>query len=202
MHNSEKNLAEISNQIHTKIKELNFENYSPKIIAVSKTFGIDKIRPLIDYGHEDFGENRVQEAAEKWKDVKNNKINLHLIGKLQTNKVKLALSIFDFIHSLDSEKLAIKISEEQKKINKNLKFFIQINLGKEKQKGGIDPKNLESFYSYCVKNLNLDIIGTMCLPPYGENPEPYFSQLNEINKSLNLYLNWQNYEIRKDLFKI
>mgnify|MGYP001187916002 CR=1 FL=1 len=179
-------LTEISNQINYKIKELNYKNYSPKIIAVSKTFAMDKIKPLIDVGHQDFGENRVQEAVEKWSQIKNQSIKLHLIGKLQTNKVKQAINLFDFIHSLDSEKLAKKISEEQKKIGKNLQIFIQINLGNESQKSGINPAVASNFYHYCINDLNLNIIGTMCLPPFGDDPEPHFRKLSEINKSLNL----------------
>tara|TARA_B100000029_G_scaffold490624_1_gene549837 strand:+ start:3823 stop:4476 length:654 start_codon:yes stop_codon:yes gene_type:complete len=179
-------LNEINNEINNKVKELNYKGYSPKIIAVSKTFDINKIKPLIDFGHQDFGENRVQEAVEKWSNYKNENIKLHLIGKLQTNKVKQAINLFDFIHSLDSEKLANKISEEQNKINKHLKIFIQINLGNEKQKAGINPQSVKDFHDYCKNNLNLNVIGTMCLPPFGENPEPYFKKLSEINIMLKL----------------
>ncbi len=185
MHKALVNIEEINNKISEQIKELNLKNYSPNIIAVSKTFTLDKIKPLINSGHTNFGENRVQEALEKWTQIKDEKIKLHLIGKLQTNKVKLALEIFDFVHSLDSEKLATKISDEQKVRNKNLKLFIQVNIGKEIQKSGIDPKHIESFFKYC-KSINLDIIGTMCLPPIGLNPEPYFKELSEINKTLKL----------------
>ena len=142
--------------------------------------------PLIEYGHKDFGENKVQEALEKWKDVKsNNNVNLHLIGKLQTNKVKFAVKIFDYIHSLDNEKLAKKISEEQKKQNKKPKIFIQINLGDEAQKSGINKDNLEEFYNFS-KNLGLDIIGLMCIPPFDENPSKFFSHMNELNQRINL----------------
>jgi len=186
MHNSQNQLTEINKNIESRIKELNYKDYNPKIIAVSKTFNEDKIKPLIEFGHRDFGENRVQEAYEKWSNIKDNKIKLHLIGKLQTNKVKIAVSLFDFIHSLDNEKLANKIAEEQKKVKRNLKIFIQVNFGDEKQKSGIAPKYIENFYNYCKKNLNLDVIGTMCLPPYAENPEPFFKQLGEINQSLKL----------------
>ena len=188
MHNSETQLSEINREINNKIKELNLINYSPRIIAVSKTFSIDKIMPLINFGHLDYGENRVQEAVEKWSKIKseNDKIKLHLIGKLQTNKAKLAVNLFDFIHSLDGEKLANKISNEQQKINKSVKLFIQVNLGNEDQKSGIEPKNVETFFKYCKTSLNLNIIGTMCIPPLGKNPEGYFKELNEINKSLNL----------------
>ena len=159
----------------------------PKIIAVSKTFKLDHILPLIDYGHLDFGENKVQEAVEKWTDVKekNKKINLHLIGKLQTNKVKFALKIFDFIHSLDSEKLAKKISEEQKKQNKRPKIFIQINLGEETQKSGINKENLIEFYNLS-KDLGLNIIGIMCIPPFDQDSSKFFSQMSKLNEMINL----------------
>ena len=172
--------------IKSKLLDLKEKDRIPKIIAVSKTFKIDHILPLIEYGHKDFGENKVQEALEKWKDVKsNNNVNLHLIGKLQTNKVKFAVKIFDYIHSLDNEKLAKKISEEQKKQNKKPKIFIQINLGDEAQKSGINKDNLEEFYNFS-KNLGLDIIGLMCIPPFDENPSKFFSHMNELNQRINL----------------
>ena len=159
---------------------------SPKIIAVSKTFKLEHINPLIDYGHIDFGENKVQEAVEKWTDVKKYKseIKIHLVGRLQTNKVKFALKVFDYIHSLDSKKLAVKISEEQAKHKIKPKLFIQINIGDESQKGGIRVNELEEFYNYCLE-LDLEIIGTMCLPPISNEPEKYFSRMNYLNKKLN-----------------
>ena len=158
----------------------------PKIIAVSKTFPIEKVLPLIEHGHLHYGENQVQEALDKWSDIKlkNNAIQLHLIGRLQTNKVKFALQIFDYIHSLDSERLAIKIADEQKKQEKNSKIFIQVNIGNEDQKSGINKDNLVDFYKFC-KNLNLNIIGTMCIPPNDGNTEKYFSEMNDLNKELN-----------------
>jgi pyridoxal phosphate enzyme (YggS family) len=182
MHNSVKNLIYIEDLIKSKVND----NKLPKIIAVSKTFPIENILPLINHGHLDYGENKVQEALGKWSDIKNqhNNIKLHLIGRLQTNKVKLALTIFDYIHSLDSEKLANKIADEQEKQRKKPKIFIQVNIGNEDQKSGIDKKNLNDFYKFC-KNLNLDIIGTMCIPPNDGNKEKYFSGMNEINKELN-----------------
>ena len=142
--------------------------------------------PLINHGHLDFGENKVQEAIDKWSDIKNkkNSIKLHLIGRLQTNKVKFALKIFDYIHSLDSEKLANKISDEQQKQKKKPKIFIQVNMGNEDQKSGIDKRNLSDFYRFC-KNLNLNIIGTMCIPPNDGNTEKYFSEMSDMNKELN-----------------
>ena len=173
--------------LKNKIK-LKSEVYkSIKIIAVSKTFGIDKIKPLIDYGHLDYGENKVQEAIDKWTDIKtkNPNIKLHLIGGLQTNKVKFAIKLFDFIHSVDSEKLAKKIADEEIKNLKKLKIFIQVNIGNEKQKSGIEIDSVENFYKYC-KNLNLDVIGLMCIPPINQDPTEYFKKLNLLNKKLKL----------------
>ena len=158
----------------------------PKIIAVSKTFPIENILPLVEYGHIHYGENKVQEALDKWSDIKsqNDRIKLHLIGKLQTNKVKFALKIFDYIHSLDSEKLANKIADEQAKQGKKPKIFIQVNIGNEEQKSGINKERLDDFYKFC-KNLNLDVIGTMCIPPNDQNTEKYFFEMNKINQELN-----------------
>ena len=186
MHQSITNLNSIQSSIKANQEKTDKKN-NIKIIAVSKTFEISHINPLIDYGHTDFGENKVQEAIEKWTDIKkkNNKLLLHLVGKLQSNKTKLALKIFDYIHSLDSEKLANKISEEQKKIEKKPKLFIQVNIGNEDQKSGIDPNKLKSFYKYCLEK-NLDVIGTMCLPPMSEDPEKYFMRMNYLNKDLGL----------------
>ena len=185
MHITVKNLVNLEKNIQSKINNLNYNDYNPKIIAVSKTFKIDHINPLIEYGHIHFGENKVQEALEKWNDIKvnNNRVRLHMIGKLQTNKVKFAVKLFDFIHSLDSEKLAKKISEEQKKINKRLKLFIQINIGSEDQKSGISLKNVYDFANYC-KELDLDILGTMCIPPDDNNQNLYFSNMQKINSDL------------------
>ena len=157
------------------------------MIAVSKTFKLEKILPLIDYGHLDFGENKVQEAIEKWSEIKTKKkdIQLHLIGKLQSNKAKFAVKIFDYIHSLDSEKLAKKISEEQSKQNKNIKLFIQVNIGNEDQKSGISINQLNDFYQFC-KQLNLNIIGLMCIPPFDQNPYSYFKEMQSQKEKLNL----------------
>ena len=182
MHNSVKNLIYIENLIKSKV---NHEKLT-KIIAVSKTFPIENILPLIEHGHLDFGENKVQEALVKWSDIKNDNhsIKLHLIGRLQTNKVKFALKIFDYIHSLDSEKLANKIANEQVTQKKRPKIFIQVNIGNEEKKSGIKKEKIEDFYKFC-KNLNLDIIGTMCIPPNDSNTEKYFSEMNDTNKKLN-----------------
>ena len=187
MHITVQNLLSIQASIKSKLLELDVKDRIPKIIAVSKTFKIDHILPLIEYGHVDFGENKVQEAIEKWTDlkIKNDKIILHLIGKLQTNKVKYALKIFDFIHSLDSEKLAKKIADEQTKQGFKPKIFIQINLGEESQKSGIMKEDLIDFYNFS-KNLGLNIVGTMCIPPFNEESKNYFSQMNELNQKINL----------------
>jgi len=180
-HKSINNLILIENEV----KEI---NSLAKIIAVSKTFSVNDIMPLIDHGHIHFGENKVQEAVNKWKNLKNlnDKLKLHLIGRLQTNKVKLAISLFDYIHSLDSIKLAKKISIEQTSQNRNLKIFIQINLGGETQKGGIEPNNLKTFYQECVNELKLNIIGLMCIPPQNNETYLYFEQMSEFKKKLNL----------------
>jgi len=182
MHNTVKNLIHIEELIKSKANH----DKLAKIIAVSKTFPIENVLPLIEHGHLHYGENKVQEALDKWSDIKlkNNAIQLHLIGRLQTNKVKFALRIFDYIHSLDSERLAIKIADEQKKQEKNSKIFIQVNIGNEDQKSGINKDNLVDFYKFC-KNLNLDIIGTMCIPPNEGNVEKYFSEMSDLNKELN-----------------
>jgi len=186
MHKTVQNLLNIKTQIKTKINELKY-NYSPKIIAISKTFSMSHIMPLIENDHINFGENKVQEAIEKWSEIKKNKknIKLHMVGKLQTNKVKSALEIFDYIHSLDNIKLATKISDEQKKFIIKPKIFIQINIGNEAQKSGVNKSNILDFYNAC-KNLNLDIIGTMCLPPIKQDPNFFFSDMKKINTDLNL----------------
>ena len=184
MHNTVKNLIYIEDLIKSKVNDENFAKL-PKIIAVSKTFPIENILPLIEHGHLHYGENKVQEALDKWTEIKIKNINikLHLIGKLQTNKVKFALKIFDYIHSLDSEKLATKIANEQVKQDKKPKIFIQVNIGDEGQKSGVQKERLVDFYKYC-KNLNLDIVGTMCIPPNDQNSENYFSEMNKINKNI------------------
>jgi len=183
MHNTVQNLIEITDEIKLNLRDSNIVNL-PKIIAVSKTFKIDKILPLIDYGHIDFGENKIQEAVDKWTEIKskNKNIKLHMIGKLQTNKVKFAVKLFDYIHSVDSEKLAKKIADEQSKIDKKIKIFIQINIGNEKQKSGINKIELEDLVSYC-KKINLDVIGLMCIPPAGEDASIYFKEINLLNNS-------------------
>jgi pyridoxal phosphate enzyme (YggS family) len=185
MHKTVKNLLNIDNDIKDYLNKLNINN-NPKIIAVSKTFKIDKILPLIDYGHIDYGENKVQEAVEKWTEVKKKypKLKLHMIGKLQTNKVKFAVQIFDYIHSVDSEKLAKKISDEQNKINKKIKIFLQVNIGDENQKSGINKNNVKQLVNYC-KEIGLDLIGLMCIPPADIDPVGYFEEMNKLNENLN-----------------
>ena len=187
MHNTVQNLVDIQNKINSYLDEHKI-NKIPKIIALSKTFKIEKILPLINYGHKDFGENKVQEAIDKWTEIKlsNPYIKLHLIGKLQTNKVKFAVKIFDYIHSVDSEKLAKKISDEQAKLDKKIKIFIQVNIGQEDQKSGINLSNLRSLVSYCSE-INLDVVGLMCIPPIDEDPGVYFEKMNRLNKENNFY---------------
>ena len=181
MHKTVQNLIDIQKEINSNLNNLELTRV-PKIIAVSKTFTIDKINPLIEHGHLDFGENKVQEAVDKWSDIKikNKNLKLHLIGNLQTNKVKFAVRLFDFIHSVDSEKLAKKIFDEQKKQNKKIKIFIQVNIGNEDQKSGVSKSSLKDLYSYC-KDLNLDVVGLMCIPPINKSKGNYFEEMNSLN---------------------
>ena len=184
MHKTITNLVSIENEL----KQRYDLDIKPNIIAVSKTFPMTAINPLIDHGHLHYGENKVQEAVEKWTEIKNQfkGLKIHMVGRLQTNKVKNAVSLFDYIHSLDSIKLAEKISIEQIKLNKNLKLFIQVNLGDEQQKSGIDKKDLNEFFRKCTEELKLDIIGLMCIPPQGQEVQSYFRELADLNKSLGL----------------
>ena len=180
-------LTSIENEIQLKINELKTSSLKPTIIAVSKTFPIENILPLVKFGHAHFGENKVQEALDKWTEIKadNKNIKLHLIGPLQTNKVKFALKIFDYIHSVDREKLAIKIADEQNKQSKKIKIFIQINIANEEQKSGVKKEKVYEFFKFC-KNLDLEVIGTMCIPPQEGNSKSYFLEMNKINEKLNL----------------
>ena len=186
MHITVKNLLDIKNNIRVHLDDSGIKS-NPKIIAVSKTFNIDKILPLVDHGHIDFGENKVQESIEKWTEIKKNnpKIKLHMIGKLQTNKVKFAVQIFDYIHSVDSEKLARKIADEQNKINKKIKIFLQVNIGDENQKSGINKNEVGQLVSF-VKEIGLNVVGLMCIPPINSDPEGYFVEMNKLNKELGL----------------
>ena len=183
LHKSITNLNLIKEDLKSKIK--NYQNI--KIIAVSKTFPIEVIEPLLEHGHLEFGENKVQEAANKWTKIKiaNPNIKLHLIGKLQTNKVKFALEIFDYIHSVDNKKLAKKIADEELKQNKKIKIFLQINIGNEEQKSGINKDYLQDLYSYC-KDLNLDVVGLMCIPPSELKSEIFFKEMDLLAKKFNL----------------
>ena len=176
------------NNLNVIQNEVDSVNQNIKIIAVTKTFPIDIINPLLEYGHIHFGENKVQEALEKWSTIKSKhkNIKLHMIGKLQTNKVKFVLPLFDYIHSLDNQKLAEKISLEQNKKQFKPKIFIQVNVGNEMQKSGIDKKDLKTFYKLCIKDYNLDIIGLMCIPPEGDDSNNYFKEMSELNKELDL----------------
>lgn len=187
MHYTETNLIEIQSKIKNKIKNFSEIERNPRIIAVSKTFSEKDILPLLNSGHLDFGENKVQEANQKWTDLKKkyDKVKLHMLGRLQTNKVKYAVDIFDYIHSLDSLKLANKLANEIHNKKKSVKFFIQINLGDETQKSGINPSDLESFYKACIM-LKLNIIGTMCIPPDNLDPKPFFKKLLNLNEKISL----------------
>ena len=186
MHNSVQKYKDIISAIDKKLEEQKI-NSVPKVIAVSKTFKLDRILPLIEYGHLDYGENKVQEAIDKWSEIKKKKqnIKLHLIGKLQTNKVKHAIKLFDYIHSVDSIKLAKKIADEQFKQNKNLKLFIQVNIGNEEQKSGIKIDQIKDLITLS-KQLNLNVIGLMCIPPANEEPEKYFKEIKSLNQKFNL----------------
>lgn len=185
MHNSVKNLLNIENQVKSSLSNLK-NSILPKIIAVSKTFNMEEILPLIEHGHIDFGENKVQEAINKWTEIKKKKPNLqlHMIGKLQTNKVKFAVKLFDYIHSVDNEKLAKKIYEEQLKIKKKIKIFIQVNIGEENQKSGIGMDKITNLINFC-KTLDLEVVGLMCIPPANQESSEYFKQMNEVNKNFN-----------------
>ena len=172
------NIIDSFNQIKQKI-----ENSRTEIIAVSKTFTLDHIKPLIQHGHKHFGENKVQEAEKKWKNIKSsNNIKLHMIGSLQSNKAKKAIELFDYIHSLDSENLAKELDKREKQLKKKLSYFIQVNLGSEEQKGGIEIDNLENFFKFVTKETSLSVIGLMAIPPNDTNYEKYFSQISDLNK--------------------
>ena len=188
MHKSVDKLIAIQNEIQEKSIQLSYNNYKPNIVAICKTFPLTQVIPLINHGHIHFGENKVQEATEKWLDIKNNfeNIKLHMVGKLQTNKVKYAVSLFDYIHSLDNLKLAEKIANEQAKKNKKLKIFIQINIANESQKSGIQKEKIENFYKVCHKDLGLNIIGLMCLPPKNIRDEIYFSEMFNLSRKIKL----------------
>jgi hypothetical protein len=188
MHNIINNLISIEKEIQENCKRNNYIDYKPNIVAVSKTFSIKDVLPLINHGHLHFGENKIQEAIEKWTSIKNDfsNIKLHMIGKLQTNKVKYVIPLFDYIHSLDNFKLAEKIYKEEIKLKKKVKIFIQVNVADEQQKSGISIDSLEDFLSACIKDLNLNIIGLMCLPPQDNNADFYFSTIKQLNDKFHL----------------
>ncbi len=181
------NIIESFEKINSNIRRLSLKQ-KINIVAVSKTFSLEHIKPLIEHGHDHYGENRVQEAVTKWSELKSNnsKLKLHLIGKLQTNKAKDAIRLFDYIHSVDSQKLADVLSKHQTNLDKRLKYFIQVNIGNEIQKSGIHVNEVESFYNYCVNNARLDILGLMVIPPNDNDTKKYFKSLSELNKSLAL----------------
>ncbi len=187
MHSGLNNLISIRNEVNKIINEKQLKT-NPKIIVISKTFSLNTIKPILDSGHVHFGENKIQEAEDKWSSIKNSNDNLqlHMVGKLQSNKAKKAIKLFDYIHSLDSIKLANKISQYEKELNKKVKLFIQVNLGNEEQKSGVSANDLNDFYSFCTKKLSLNIIGLMCLPPLDSNPEKHFINLSHLAKNLSL----------------
>ena len=187
MHINIKRLQVVNNKVKEIINKKQLKT-APQIIAVSKTFSLSQITPLLDFGHLHFGENKVQEAEHKWEDVKKRykNVHLHMLGKLQTNKAKIAVKIFDYIHSLDNAKLASKIHQFEKELNKKVKLFIQVNIGEESQKSGILIKDLQNFYDYCSKELSLNIIGLMCMPPVDLDPKNYFIMLKKNSEILNL----------------
>jgi len=187
MHSGLNNLISIRNEVNKIINEKQLKT-NPKIIVISKTFSLNTIKPILDSGHVHFGENKIQEAEDKWSSIKNNNNNLqlHMVGRLQSNKAKKAIKLFDYIHSLDSTKLANKISQYEKELNKKVKLFIQVNLGNEMQKTGVSVNDLNDFYNFCTKKLSLNIIGLMCLPPLDSNPEKYFINLSNLAKNLSL----------------
>ena len=184
MHKNIANLSFIKEQIKAKFNSTD----NPNIIAVSKTFPMTEIEPLLMYGHSHFGENKIQEALDKWSNIKNNfkNVKLHMIGKLQSNKAKFLIPLFDYFHSLDNIKLAKKISEEQIKLKKKIKIFIQVNIDNEEQKNGIQVNELKNFYKACVNELDLDVIGLMCLPPLNRDVRPFFKKMKELNNTLGL----------------
>ena len=187
MHDSLESLSKVKGKINEIISKKQLKT-EPKIIVVSKTFSLDKIIPILESGHIHYGENKIQEAEQKWSNVKKNykNLQLHMVGKLQSNKAKKAVALFDYIHSLDNDRLAMKLSYYEKELNKKIKLFIQVNLAGEQQKAGINLNNLNNFYRYCIEELSLNIIGLMCLPPIDSNPLEYFKILKVNAEKLNL----------------
>ena len=187
MHSSLQKLTLVKNKVNEIITQKQLKT-NPTIIVISKTFSQEKIKPLLDNGHAHFGENKIQEAESKWSEIinTNKNLQLHMVGKLQSNKAKKAVKLFNFIHSLDSEKLALKLSQSEKELNKKTKLFVQVNLGEESQKSGINLKDLHNFYNYCTNDLQLNIIGLMCLPPLNLSSDKFFKILKNSAEKLNL----------------
>ena len=187
MHSILQKLTSVKYKVNEIISQKQLKT-NPTIIVISKNFSQEKIKPLLDSGHTHFGENKIQEAESKWTEIinTNKDLQLHMVGKLQSNKAKKAVKLFNFIHSLDSEKLALKLSQSEKELNKKTKLFIQMNLGEESQKTGIDLKDLHNFYNYCTNDLQLNIIGLMCLPPLNLSSDKFFKVLKNSAEKLNL----------------
>ena len=187
MHATLEKLSRVKNKVNEIIEKKQLKT-NPKIVVVTKTFPLNKIIPLLENGHIHYGENKIQEAENKWIDTKNRykNLQLHMIGKLQTNKAKKAVKLFDFIHSLDNDRLALKLSHHEKELNKKVKFFIQVNIAKEPQKSGIVFNELNNFYNYCTKDLSLNVIGLMCMPPADSNSQEYFKKIKNTAEQLNL----------------
>ena len=187
MHSVLKQFNFIQNKVNDIINKKQLKT-KPKIIVITKTFSLDSIDPLLKNGHIHYGENKIQEAEEKWIDAKNNykNIKLHMVGTLQSNKAKRAVKLFDYIHSLDNERLALKLSQFQNELNKKIKFFIQVNVTNERQKSGVSFNLVNDFYNYCTKELFLDVVGLMCLPPENSNSNEYFKLLRQVATQLNL----------------
>ena len=187
MHSILQKLTLVKSKVNEIIKQKQLKT-KPTIIVISKTFSLEKIKPLLDNGHIHFGENKIQEAESKWSEIinTNKNLQLHMVGRLQSNKAKKAVKLFNFIHSLDSEKLALKLSQSEKELNKKIKLFVQVNLGEESQKTGVDLKDLHNFYNYCSNDLQLNIVGLMCIPPINLNSDKFFKILKSSVEKLNL----------------
>jgi hypothetical protein len=187
MHATLEKLSRVKNKVNEIISKKQLKT-KPKIVVVTKTFPLNKILPLLENGHIHYGENKIQEAENKWIDTKNRykNLQLHMIGKLQTNKAKKAVKLFNYIHSLDDDRLALKLSHHEKELNKKVKLFIQVNLAEEPQKSGIMFNDLNNFYNYCTKDLSLNVIGLMCMPPVNTNSQEYFKKLKKAAEQLNL----------------
>tara|TARA_B100001146_G_scaffold184250_1_gene167213 strand:+ start:186 stop:860 length:675 start_codon:yes stop_codon:yes gene_type:complete len=187
MHATLEKLSRVKNKVNEIISKKQLKT-KPKIVVVTKTFPLNKILPLLENGHIHYGENKIQEAENKWIDTKNRykNLQLHMIGKLQTNKAKKAVKLFNYIHSLDDDRLALKLSHHEKELNKKVKLFIQVNLAEEPQKSGIMFNDLNNFYNYCTKDLSLNVIGLMCMPPVDSNSQEYFKKLKKAAEQLNL----------------